>query len=458
MREMLIAYPGASQLRYDIKESKPKFHGNQTISVGSGSMLDLLPPRNIVDRHINLYLDSFETFYRVLHVPSFREQYKQFWDVPGQAKLDFVVIVRLMVAATSCIDNQKYRSSNLDSSLARNAACEWIAACEAWLQQQSQKHVTLLYMQVQCILHIAKQMQSYKAKRTWTAAGTLMSLAISKGTHRNADILNQQQRGDDARRVSIFDQEMRRRLWSTIAEMEMQSALERGMPSCLPDLNVDCGAPTNCHDASFSPMTETRLSSQPMVYFTRSSYQCYISKSWHLRQRTLSLINGKFSPNFQETQELDQAILQALDDIPAWDSQEAVLPSSLLQLQFYQLLLWLHQVNDNSESDQSKYNYSKLMHVRAAKAIIDIHEALCTKGHQVLTILRQDVLSAALSICYDHEMAKTIGKAFNLCIPYFDTDAPRSNFGARGLIPKRGRSSKIPREGRANTCGQDSNH
>ena len=403
-KEMIAQCPRASQVRDELKASKRKRPKDRVSIVKEELLRILLPPKEIVDEHVGVYLDSFEISYRVLHLPTFWEEYSGYWHGLGNVEGDFIATVILMLAATYSMGDLKSKGG---CKMARDTACYWIEECEAWLENQSQKHSTLAYMQAICILFVAKQMQTYKTKRTWTAAGSLMSFALTKGLHRDAALLNEQKGVDLKNKVSIFQQEMRRRLWSTIAELEMQASLERGMPATLPGLIHDCGPPTNCHDEDFDPSTMRNPVSQPELFFTRTSYQCIASKSWHLRQQIVSMINGNsVRPTRHTILNLDRDVLQYLDDIPNWSSEDAILPRSLLQLQFYQLLILLHRKDTTHKTPRSEHNYSDLMRIRAATAIIDIHETLMQGKHRVLTFMRQDLVSAALCICHHHEVSK----------------------------------------------------
>lgn len=141
----------------------------------------------------------------------------------------------------------------------------------------------------------------------------------------------------------------------------------------------------------------------PLAHKFALGYQHIVSKSWRLRQYIICLINGKERGlSHQRMLELSRKIMNLIDNIPEWDSPDAMLPCSLLQLEFYQILMIFHRFNvDETSTRLSQYSYSNTTHVGAAKAIIDIHQGLLTKGYRVLMSLRQDLLNAALSICYD---------------------------------------------------------
>ncbi|CAG5188144.1 uncharacterized protein ALTATR162_LOCUS11884 [Alternaria atra] len=62
--------------------------------VSVSNLRDLLPDRSTTDRLVQKYLDTFETTYRIVHIPTFQEAYERYWDVenPDIADMDAVVL------------------------------------------------------------------------------------------------------------------------------------------------------------------------------------------------------------------------------------------------------------------------------------------------------------------------------------------------------------------------------
>ncbi|KAK3363759.1 hypothetical protein B0T25DRAFT_576286 [Lasiosphaeria hispida] len=71
-----------------------------------------IPDRRIADGLIDGYLRTFETVYRVLHIPSFRAEYGRYWDQPEAASQSFVVIMQLCMAIGACFhdDTHSFRT------------------------------------------------------------------------------------------------------------------------------------------------------------------------------------------------------------------------------------------------------------------------------------------------------------------------------------------------------------
>ncbi len=408
MKDMIVQHPRLAQAQKELKSMKIK--GDE---YDDGPLIDdkglarLLPSKDVADQLVRIYVDNFESTYRVLHLPSFWQEYASLWMAPEKGRLAFVSLLLVMLATSYCLRGEEQSVFRGDSSLGREQAIVWIRACDSWLQAQSQKNTTYSIFQIHCVSYIAKQINSIKRKRTWTAAGALVRNAMCAGLHRDAEIVNLRHGNLADKKVSVFDQEMRRRIWATCSELELQMSFDRGMPATLKDVIVDCGPPLNIDDDELSPYMEQAPKSRSNSQYTRSSFQYIMHYTWPLRQELLSSFNGRTPQlEYEEVLVYDRRIVQSIDDIPDWREDKAVVPKSLLQLQLQQLLVVLHRPYVRRERRNSRYDYSAVVHLRSAMAILDIHQKLIRAGSSVFCIFRNDVLGAALSICYNFSIAE----------------------------------------------------
>jgi hypothetical protein len=61
----------------------------------------------------------------------------------------------------------------------------------------------------------------------------------------------------------MFDQEMRRRLWGTIVELEIEASIDRGVRPFSADLPSDCPPPSNLDDINFRKASERLPKEKP---------------------------------------------------------------------------------------------------------------------------------------------------------------------------------------------------
>ena len=61
----------------------------------------MLLSRTVIDQLVQLYLDTFETTWRILYVPTFLKQYADYWASPQTPGMGFVAQLLLVMAAGS---------------------------------------------------------------------------------------------------------------------------------------------------------------------------------------------------------------------------------------------------------------------------------------------------------------------------------------------------------------------
>lgn len=368
-------------------------------------LLELIPPRHEAETLLQIYLDTFETTYRILHIPRFRKHYEEFWLAPDEAQDSFLVILVLVLAVVYCVpplDQVKFVGF---SSARRNRAIECIDICSLWLNQHSQKHTTIAYFQAHCLLHLAKRMNIVKVKRIWTSAGHLLRIAMSAGLHREPSLLGG--------KISVYDQEMRRRLWVTIAEFELQDSLDRGMIPALREGSWDCSPPSNINDEDFDLDSQSLPASKPVTDFTDAAFLHASAQTLSFRAELIALINRVGAPlSYEQVLVEDQKLSQLTDEIPHWLAERSVagnrqildralIPRSLLSLQLEQFLIFLHRPFAQGGHNTSRYRYSKSSCISSAISILNRYTKSDIVQDFSLVVMRTDLFRAAFNLCFD---------------------------------------------------------
>ncbi|KAI2605613.1 hypothetical protein GGR54DRAFT_633455 [Hypoxylon sp. NC1633] len=191
-----------------------------------------IPPREIADDLVDAYLRTLEPMFRVLHLPSFRTEYEDFWQAPDSADLFFVIQLQLVMAIGSTIHDENFTM--------RKAAIKWVYEAQCWLISPVPKtRLTLRGLQVMLLLALAQQTATVSHDLVWITVGQLMRTAIYMGLHRDPEKLPKMNR---------FRSEMRRRLWNTILELALQTSADSGGPPLIHLEGYDTCAPGNYDD------------------------------------------------------------------------------------------------------------------------------------------------------------------------------------------------------------------
>ena len=407
MKDAIGKYPALYRLQNDFKALKSKKKNNKTNrapSTNYDDLLALLPNQGTARKYLEYYFQTLDTVYHVLHGPSFWKEYAEFWGNPSQGRDGFVVTMILAMAAVRCVATQESVNYVVDSSVPREQAINWTKVCQVWLDKQSKKHLNLTVFQCHCLWIISKRVNGIKNKEAWTDTGTLLRFSMSAGFHREPSLLRE--------RASVFEQEMRRRLWATVIELELQASLERGMPSALAGFSFDCAPPLNLKDEDLLDDSDIPLSSEPCENFTPSAFLHAVQRSLSLRTGLTSQINDLGTQlNFEDVMRYDESIRQEIEQIPDWTDRtdalpDRAIPSSkvakvLFDLTLRQYLLLIHGPFARRIEKNPRYTYSRMICFDTASKIISQHASIVEDGNFVMILLRDDVFAAAFTICHD---------------------------------------------------------
>ncbi|KAK8862079.1 fungal-specific transcription factor domain-containing protein [Apiospora arundinis] len=364
------------------------------------SLEALLPAKTEVDLLVNRYLDHFEQIHRILHIPSFWREYNNFWDPTTPRYAAFTALVLAILAISNSLDEQAAKFVGVKSSSFQTAE-RWIKACDVWLDNQSQKHRKLIHYQIVCLLHVARRINVIKKKRQWSSSAALVADGISVGLHRDPDSVST--------KITPFYSEMRRRLWATMMEFDIQASFEQGLPTMLSQLDIQARAPLNIDDDAFDEDSESLPISHPSDKYTFASYQHISRQSLQLRLELSQVLSGP-TPHWdwEQATKYRDLVLQEIDSLPSLDqlskdagtASQPILGYTLLHLQLRQYLIPLHQPFLKLRQYNSKYQVAEYFYYNAARDLVLMHDRLFQQGMRALYFLRDDASNAAMNLAH----------------------------------------------------------
>ncbi|XHF96472.1 hypothetical protein AWENTII_000107 [Aspergillus wentii] len=286
--EHLSVIAECKELARDIKKHQP------SRSPLSPNISELLPDRPVMDELVQLYLGTFESCYRILHIGLFQSAYQDYLRQPQEARSSFVVKLLLLMAIAAPL-----RSNHKDNQLAARAKT-WIHISQGWLSGPSEKNrLTIDGIQIHCLLLLARQINRVGADLVWISAGSLMRMAIQMGLHQDPRHLGS---------MSLLHAELRRRLWYTVLELNIQAALDSGMSPMITTADYNTKPPSNLDDADLLAAHAEGVPIKPASSATQSSYQRLLANSLTLRLEATRVIN-----NLQDEPSYDQVLRLAKD-------------------------------------------------------------------------------------------------------------------------------------------------
>ncbi|KAK4098129.1 hypothetical protein N658DRAFT_432628 [Parathielavia hyrcaniae] len=289
-----------------------------------------IPPEETSSRLFDAYSRTFETVYRILHRPTFGQAYQKYWENPAAADSTFVVLFQLCMAIGTCFQD--------DAAALRRSAAQWIHEAHVWLVSAENSLVSVAGMQVMCLLHLARETCGIGGHLCWIGAGSLLRTAMQLGLHRDPD---------DQPGMSVFDAEVRRRLWASILEIVLQSSLDSGAPPLLALSDFDTRPPSNYDDEQLAENAQFPSIPRPPNAFTQTTVQIALLRSFPVRLAIAHYVNHfRSSATFEETLKWNTELTNACRALSA-TFQPFYDPAGILpkRLSLFQLRLAEHMVH-----------------------------------------------------------------------------------------------------------------
>jgi hypothetical protein len=180
----------------------------------------------------------------------------------------------------------------------------WLHAAQWWLTgHTSRESATIQGLQVHCLLLLCRQAYAIDKWGNWNSAGSLLRLAISQGLHRDPKNFS---------KLSAFDAEMRRRIWATILELNVQLSIDAAMPPLISIDDYDTESPANIDDEDFDVTSQALPLPKPNSQYTASSIQAALVKSFPTRLCIAGIINEcNREQSYEETLALGAELMKA---------------------------------------------------------------------------------------------------------------------------------------------------
>lgn len=252
-----------------------------------------LPPKEVADALVEVYLRTFETIYRVLHIQTFRREYDALWLSDSVPDTAFLVQLNLVFAigATMYDDNFSLRTS----------AIRWVHEAQTWISEPDFKaRLNIQFLQTSILLLFARENVGVDGDLIWISAGELLRTAVYMGLNRDPTYLPKR---------TTFATEMRRRLWNTVMEVTLSTSMASGGPPLFSLDDFNTHPPGNFDDEQI--MCDDPVP-KPDETFTQMSIGLALRKLFPLRLTIIRSLNalGAYM-TYQETIHVDSELRRA---------------------------------------------------------------------------------------------------------------------------------------------------
>lgn len=370
-------------------------------------MKDILPKKEVCDRLIAAYFDTSETQYRILHTPTFLEQYNQYWQGNPQPE-QFLPQMLSVLAVASRFDTKSRGLGHQErvEGVHIPTAC---ALVRSWLDSLKGKQlVEIATLQVEVLLLFAQRMIIQRPQDSWNHLGFVVRMAMSMGLHRDPSEFEP--------RMTPFQGEIRRRLWFTVLDMDLYMSLAANMPCLTRDGDYSCRPPRNVDDSELFPEMAELPPSRPLDQATDSQIQMYTIMTLPTRMKVAHMINRIDTiRDYQEVLDVGGKLDRFMEDINYIFPRHASLSDAqksrlwrdrvVLDMHVRRPLLALYRpfamgVPDAPAQISRAYLRSCMVMLNYLDDLDHSLPHFRDVSEMYLQMLRRDVVQASLSVCY----------------------------------------------------------
>ena len=223
-------------------------------------LISAVPEKRTADRLCALWFNSPDPFKPIIHGPTFQDQYRQFWRDPKDTP---TMWLGLLFAILSLASSFSLRDVDPNSQVAKNMLMtvnryHTLAGSAAVLADFTKPKAHTM----ECLMLYGAGLRSNDAfVNVWLILGLIVRIGLRMGYHR-----------EHPDGISVFDAEMRRRVWAIISMIDVLISFQLGLPGMVKTIQSDAQPPRNLLDRDFHINTTVLPPSRGIDELTPSSY------------------------------------------------------------------------------------------------------------------------------------------------------------------------------------------
>ncbi|KAK4133171.1 hypothetical protein BT67DRAFT_383619, partial [Trichocladium antarcticum] len=245
-------------------------------------MADILPPRPVRDRLLDRYFVVAEGLYRIVHIPSFQQEYARYSDAQGcnDSFLPRLLCMLCIAAGSGSGSGSRGLAHDRSTSVHIPTACVLV---RHYLDHLRRRHVVdLTTLQTELLLLHALGTIDPQQQPTWAQLGYIVRMAMTMGLHRDPS---------ETPSITPFAGECRRRLWFTVLEMDLHASLLCNLPPAIRPSEYSCRPPDNIDDTALLPTTNPLPEPHPLDHPTTTHLQAYAARTLPARLQAAALLS-----------------------------------------------------------------------------------------------------------------------------------------------------------------------
>jgi hypothetical protein len=145
--------------------------------------------------------------------------------------------------------------------------------------------------------------------KVWTMIGMLVRTALQCGYHRDPSQYPE---------ISVFQGEMRRRVWTLICGLDTLTSFFIGLPSMINNLDYDTKLPSNLHDWELSEEMTILPPARPLTERTATSYLLSKNEITAIIAKIVPHLNSLGKTSYDTILKLDDDLQNAFAELPSY--------------------------------------------------------------------------------------------------------------------------------------------
>ncbi|PGH23865.1 hypothetical protein AJ80_02113 [Polytolypa hystricis UAMH7299] len=394
-------------------------------------LLASIPPRHVVDRLISRFHNSMEMSSMAIHTPTFYKEYEQFWKDPPSTSMMWVSTLFSMMCLSTYFQLLAGTYPDLpqkieqDTKFYRQRSAQCLAFGNYTKPSAHTLPALMLYFATE---HIRRNDADFGLS---ILLGVLVRTAMRMGCHRDASHYPH---------ISVFEGEMRRRMWTIIVQIDLLISFQFGLPRVINEQQADCQPPRNLLDQDFDPDTKELPPARPDTEASPASFAITRTNLLLMFGKIMDIANSTHQPAYDTIMKLDLELHRLFESVPshykmlegAMSDIPQSIPRRLTVESIYQKSRCvLHRKYLTLPGSQ--YSYSRDTCVSAAMNMLG-HQALIYRESQpggklhsgkwkISSFIHHDFLLAAMIVCVDVERGLKEG----------DTTSPQGTPGRNSI-------------------------
>lgn len=387
--------------------------------VNKMEILATIPPRLVVDSIVAKYFKTADMPVTLInHRGVFLKQYEKFWDSPLDTPIMWITMLfGMMFIVSYCalfVDEGPDSLDEITSAEYRKivaASRERMIQCLRlgnYLKGSPHTIEALLFLlQLEYI-------QGEDAQRScWHLIGVIIRAALKMGYHRD---------GCHFSKMSVFDQEMRRRTWYLLAQFDIAASSQVGLPRLIKESQCDTAEPSNLLDDDFDDAVTLLPPARPPTEHTLSQFLVYKSRIVSVYGSICDFTTSSRQRDYNEVMRLDTLLNTEYSQKPPIldlkpmhrsfvDGAHLVTRRLYIAMTFYHARITLHRKFMIDAKLNMKYAFSHSTCIDAALSALQLQVELfehcqpggklCGHRWKIISLIQSEFLLATTVLCYN---------------------------------------------------------